>query len=143
MSDRVFDLADRTTASPELGSIPLELGSIPPELAEQALEVPAYLDWAEVPAALQGILTAQARPVSETRRANPEDLRFVVRQLCAGRYLGRHVLAHLLQRNADDLLKRTLNPMVEAGQLKPAYAASRDPRQAYIASSNLFDEHMQ
>jgi hypothetical protein len=135
MSDRVFDLTDRTT-------VPPELGSLPPELVRQAPEVPAYLDWAEAPVELQGILTEQARPVSETRRAKPEEVRVVVRQLCAGRYLGRHVLAHLLQRNADDLLKRTLNPMVEAGHLKPAYAASRDPRQAYIASPNLFDEHM-
>ncbi|MBK1724965.1 RNA-binding domain-containing protein [Thiocystis violacea] len=139
----VFDLADQATVPPELGSIPPEFGAIPPELAGQAPEVSSYLDWAEVPTELQGILTEQARPVSETRRAKPEDLRVVVRQLCAGRYLGRHVLAHLLQRNADDLLKRTLSPMVEAGQLKPAYAASRDPRQAYIASPSPVDEHRQ
>ena len=73
MAATVFDLVDQATVPPELGSIPPELGSIPPELAGQAPEVPAYLDWAEVPAELQGILTEQARPVSESRRANPED----------------------------------------------------------------------
>ena len=139
----VFDLADLSTLSPqlgtippELGTIPLELGAIPPELAGQAPEVTAYLTWAEVPLELQNLLTELARPVSEARRVQPQYLRAIVSKLCNSRYLGRHVLAHLLQRNADDLLKRILSPMVESGQLKPAYAVSRDPRQAYIAATN-------
>ena len=52
----------------------------------------------------------------------------------ADRYLGRRVLAHFLNRNFDDLLKRTLSPLVEEGLLKTAFPSSSDPRQAYTTS---------
>lgn len=45
--------------------------------------------------------------------------------------LGRRVLAHVLNRNPDDLLKRTLNPLVDEGRLKTAFLSRSDPRQAY------------
>jgi hypothetical protein len=96
-----------------------------------------------VPEDLQSLLMELAKPVSVVRRVNPEILRGVVLQLCASRYLGRHVLAHLLRRNADDLLKRTLNPMVESGLLKQGRAAGRYPRQAYIASTATLDRLLQ
>jgi len=134
MAATVFDSTDQAGLPPELGSIPPELGSIPPELTPQTSEVATYLSWNDVPVQLQDQLSELARPVSQAPRVQPQTLRAVVQRLCSGRYLGRHVLAHLLERNADDLLKRTLTPMVEAGLLKPAYAASRDPRQAYTAA---------
>ncbi len=74
-----------------------------------------------------------AAPIRESRRTQPADLQATVQNLCTGRYLGRHVLARLLDRNPDDLLRRTLNPMVASGALLTAYAASRAPRQAYMA----------
>lgn len=118
---------------PEIGAIPPELGAIPPEQVQKASEVTVYLAWAEVPAELQTALSAIAQPVSQTRRAAPDVLASTVCSLCTGRYLGRIVLAHLLNRNPDDLLKRILNPMVESGVLKTAYPATSNPRQAYTA----------
>jgi len=119
---------------PELGSKPPELGSKPPE-SEDALDgvSTAYLIWTDLPDPLRVRLTALAEPVSHAPRVSPHVLRSVICQLCTGCYLGRQVLARLLDRNADDLLRRTLNPMVKAGLLKPAYPASSDPRQAYTA----------
>lgn len=119
----------------ELGAIPPKLGAIPRELEGKASEVVAYLAWADVPEGLKTSLAALAAPVSQKRRITPEVLRSTVLQLCRGRYLGRQVIAHVLKRNADDLLKRTLTPMVAAGDLKPAYAAPRDPRQAYTTNT--------
>ena len=125
---------------PELGPKPPELGPKPPELGPKPPELPVpevgdgiYPAWADVPASLQQELLATAQPVRQARRVRPAELHDMVRQLCAGRYLGRHVLAHLLGRNADDLLRRILSPMVASGALKTAYAVSRDPRQAYTA----------
>lgn len=113
---------------PELQALPLELSSLPPELSGP------YVDWADVPLVLQEALAALALPVSQHPRVKPELLQSTILRLCERRYLGRRVLAHLLSRNPDDLLKRTLNPMVEAGQLQPAFASGSDPRQAYTAS---------
>ena len=110
---------------PELGAIPPELGAIPPELGT------LLVDWADVPVELQQRLSAQAQPVSQKTRVNPNVLQETVLRLCEGRYLGRKVLAHLLNRNADDLLKRSLNPLVKSGQLRQAFASGSDPRQAY------------
>jgi ATP-dependent DNA helicase RecG len=120
------------TIPPELGSIPPELGSIPPELGPIPPELgPLYLDWQEVPAVLLAQLRDLAKPVSEARRAQPVLIQKTVSLLCTDRYLGRKVLAYLLARNADDLLKRTLTPMVETRLLKTAFASGSNPRQAY------------
>lgn len=111
----------------QLDIIPPELDALPPELSK------LYLDWPDVPAELQTMLLELAKPVSQHRRVVPEILQNTVCNLCNGRYLGRRVLAHLLNRNADDLLKRTLNPMVEIGRLQTAFDSASDPRQAYTA----------
>lgn len=66
----------------------------------------------------------------------PALLQEVLLALCAGRYLGLRVLARVLQRDPDDLRKRTLSRMVKDGQLKPAHAATKDPRQAYTAAAS-------
>ena len=122
-------------------ALPQEPGAIPQELVGQTLEVETYLAWDNVPAEEQAVLLKLATPVRQTRRAKPEIIRATVRSLCAGRYLGRHVLADLLQRNADDLLTRILSPMVETGLLKTAYPASRNPRQAYTAALQASEQH--
>lgn len=141
-----FDIAEADTSQaigakpPELDAKPQELGIKPPELQTKPPELAGstpvesvYLNWNDVPAEEQEHLMALAAPIRKTRKATADLLQTTVQALCSGRYLGRQVLAHLLDRNPDDLLRRTLNPMVEAGLLKPAYPASRDPRQAYTA----------
>lgn len=72
-----------------------------------------------------------AHAVSRRRWVPAPVMQDTVRRLCEGRFLGRKILAHLLGRNADDLLKRTLNPMVQAQELLLAYPSASDPRQAY------------
>ena len=78
--------------------------------------------------------------VSTIPRVPPEQLQQTILALCKGRFLGRRVLARLLDRNADDLLKRTLNPMVAARILAPAFASTSDPRQAYIATEASIEQ---
>lgn len=120
---------------PELLKLPQELGPKPPELVPEPPELRnskvAYLDWDDVPVELREHLRACARTISDTKRAKPEAIKNIVLQLCDGRYLGRRILADLLHRNSDDLLKRILNPMVAEGQLSTAHPSVSDPRQAY------------
>ena len=54
--------------------------------------------------------------------------------------MGLRVLAHVLERDPDDLRKRTLTPMVREGVLRTAYTNSRDPRQAYTAAPKPAEE---
>jgi hypothetical protein len=122
---------------PELAAIPPELGAIPPELAAIPQEPPGlYLEWSQLSDELQHELKTIAQAVCESKRVAPELLRTTILKLCQGRYLGRRVLAQLLNRNQDDLLKRTLNPLVDENLLKTAFPSSSDPRQAYTACSN-------
>lgn len=122
---------------PELREIPPQLDAMSRELKEFNGQTNAYLEWDDVPTALQLLLQSIALTVSQKRRTKPEILQDTVLELCRGRYLGRRVLAHLLGRNADDLLKRTLNPMVASGALKTAHTSSSDPRQAYSAATKV------
>jgi len=118
---------------PELGAIPPELGGLPPE------HPTSYLEWSQLSAELQQELTSLALPVSQRKRTDPEVLRKTILSLCAGRYLGRRVLAQLLNRNQDDLLKRMLTPLVEEKLLKPAFPLN-DPRQAYTTNLTALKE---
>ncbi|MBS0353509.1 MAG: putative DNA binding domain-containing protein [Proteobacteria bacterium] len=119
---------------PELGIEPPELGAKPPESDTKPPELATYHDWNAIPADLQEALLTLAAPVARRRRTSAEILRTTIRTLCTGRFLGLRVLAHALQRDADDLRKRTLTPMVQEGALLPAFASTRDPRQAYTAA---------
>jgi ATP-dependent DNA helicase RecG len=121
-----------STLTPELGGIPPELKAIPPELKAIPPELGLlYLEWSQLSDALQQDLKRIAQPVCARKRVAPELLRLTILQLCNGRYLGRRILAQLLNRNPDDLLKRSLNPLVDKQLLKPAFPSSSDPRQAY------------
>lgn len=120
---------------PELSTIPPQLGPIPPDLLAQ------YLDWNDLPSELQSKLFELAAPVRTRRRTSPELLQQTILALCEKRYLGRRVLAHLLNRNADDLLKRTLTPMVAVKMLVPAFASTSDPRQAYMAVNQSAEQN--
>ncbi|MCK0509260.1 RNA-binding domain-containing protein [Aromatoleum anaerobium] len=118
---------------PELDAKPPELDAKPPELDAKPPELVTYHDWSAIPAQLQEELLALAAPVARRRKASPDVLRATIQALCTRRFLGLRVLAHVLQRDLDDLRKRTLTPMVQEGALLPAFASTRDPRQAYIA----------
>lgn len=74
-----------------------------------------------------------AAPIAR-RLTSAEIVRATVRTLCTGRFLGLRVLAHALQRDADDLHERTLTRMVQDGALLAASASTRDARQAYTAA---------
>ncbi len=129
IEDALFDLRTSVTHLVKGNLIPPELGAIPPELS------PQYLEWDELPTALQEELMALSLSVRNKRRVSPEEMQQVVLSLCQGRFLGRRVLADLLKRNPDDLLKRILNPMVRARILTPAFASSQSPKQAYMAAT--------
>lgn len=117
---------------PEHGRIPPELSAIPPELSATPPELgPLYLEWSQLSDEVRQDLKRIAQPVCERKRVAPELLRQTILQLCSGRYLGRRILAQLLNRNPDDLLKRSLNPLVDKQLLKSAFPSSSDPRQAY------------
>jgi len=136
-----FDLIDRDHAigspkPPEYGEKPPEYGQKPPECGEKPLELVTHLDWAAISATEQAELMALATPVAGKDWVKAAVLRATILALCEDRFLGLRVLAHALQRNPDDLRKRTLIPMVQAGLLRTAYPnAPRAPRQAYTAST--------
>lgn len=134
--DALFD--HRTGALPQQRElIPPELKSIPPELTtEPPVHLPQYLEWDQLAQEIQEQLLLIAQPVSSIPRATPLILEQTILNLCHQRYLSRRVLAYALSRNPDDLLKRTLNPMVEKGLLKTAFTSPKDPRQSYIAVNN-------
>lgn len=133
---RIAALFDGEALAPAPQPLPPELRPLPPELSPIPPELPAlYLEWGQLGQAEHDELTALACPVSQRKRVSPDVLEATIVSLCRGRYLGRRVLAQLLNRNADDLLKRVLNPMVDLGKLKTAFPSNSDPRQAYTSSS--------
>ena len=113
------------------GGVPPELSAIPPELPT------LYLEWSQLSDELQHELKVIAQAVCVHPRVTSDVLRTTILKLCQGRYLSRRVLAQLLSRNQDDLLKRTLNPLVDANLLKAAFPSSSDPRQAYTTCNNV------
>ncbi len=133
--EALFDVRTDTSVGEKSKQMPPELSSIPQELPLQ------YLDWNELPESLQLELTYLASSVSSSPRVPPELLQETILTLCKGRYLGWRVLARLLGRNADDLLKRTLNPMVVSRILAAAFSSTNDPRQAYIATGTTENKH--
>ena len=127
--------ADVAPLPGELAGLPPEPSSIPPQLDALPQELSTlYLDWSELGEQAQHELTALAKPVSQQARVSPALLRATLLDLCRGRFLGRRVLAQLLHRNPDDLLKRTLNPLVDGKSLKTAFPSRSDPRQAYTTA---------
>ena len=144
----VFDITDQAGAPPELGSIPPELAGQPPELAALSPEPVSatatvgqpLLDWTAISPAIQAQLVALGRPVAGSGRVAPPTLRATILALCTGRHMGLRVLAHVLERDPDDLRKRSLTPMVKEGVLRMAYTNSRDPRQAYTAAPKPAEE---
>ena len=134
-SSSVFEAGGEAGIPPELDGKSPELESKPPELVGSPLEFGAYLDWKSIPDSLKAELLGLAEPVANRGKVSALTLRDAILALCQGRFLGLRVLAHALQRDSDDLRKRTLTPMVQEGVLRAAYTAARDPRQAYTANT--------
>ena len=128
------DPPDLRVKTPELRVKPAKLRVKTPEQDSRILDIPSYQAWNEAPSELQVQLVALAQPIRSQVRARAEDIQQAVLLLCQSRYLGRDAIAHALDRNADNLLKRTLKPMVALGLLKTAHAADNDPRQAYTSA---------
>ncbi|MBW4055979.1 MAG: AAA family ATPase [Proteobacteria bacterium] len=122
----------------ELNALPQELASLPQELEYKAQEFrqPLYVEIADLTPAELSELEAISATVREKGRVAPEVMRNTVLQLCQGRFLGLRILASLLDRDAADLSRRVLNPLVkEEKSLRLAFPRPNDPRQAYTSTS--------
>ncbi len=125
----------------ELSALPQELSALPQELSAlpQELGAPLWVEIADVPAEEFSKLDEIAVSIRIRKRSAPDEMRETVRQLCRGRYVGVRVLATLLNRNAADLVRRVLSPMVTDGLLRRAFPRPSDPRQAYIGTQSPAD----
>lgn len=138
------ELPERVSALPqELDALTQELNALPQELGvvTQEFDLPLRVEVGDVPVDELHQLESLAQPVSSRQRADPELMREVVLQLCTGRYLGVRVLAHLLNRDQSDLVRRVLTPLVNEGRLRRAYPRPNDPRQAYIMAQSRLPEN--
>jgi hypothetical protein len=132
----LFDADDQRSPAEKMG-LPPEPSPQSPELSAKPPEQAALcLEWSALSPTLQTQLVEAARPVSGRSRVKPSLMMETVLSLCTARYLGLRVLAQVLQRDPDDLRKRTLIPMVKTDLLRTAFSAPNDPRQAYTAVNN-------
>jgi predicted HTH transcriptional regulator len=132
----LFDADDQRSPAEKMG-LPPEPSPQSPELSAKPPEQAALcLEWSALSPTLQTQLVEAAHPVSGRSRVKPSLMMETVLSLCTARYLGLRVLAQVLQRDPDDLRKRTLIPMVKTGLLRTAFSAPNDPRQAYTAVDN-------
>jgi ATP-dependent DNA helicase RecG len=77
-------------------------------------------------------LLPMAEPARKNKKLLVPQLKIVVRQLCAGRWLSTSELAALVDRDADKLQTRFLTAMVKEGVLELRYPDVRNrPDQAY------------
>lgn len=77
-------------------------------------------------------LLPMAEPARKNKKLPVPQLKIVVRQLCAGRWLSTSELAALVDRDADKLQTRFLTAMVKDGVLELRYPDVRNrPDQAY------------
>jgi ATP-dependent DNA helicase RecG len=133
---------DLGALTPDLGSLTPNLGSLTPELGggEQVAGPQVISELAQLTEAELAHLQQLAKPVNDAKRSAPELVQQTVLALCAGRYLGLRVLTELLNRrdrDGKDLRIRILNPLVKQGALLRAFPKTNDPRQGYIANSDL------
>ena len=128
---------------PELPSLPPELPSLPPELPSLGESKPnengsvIVSELAQLQENQRNDLFTLAAPVRSRGRVSTDVMRKAVYSLCASRYLGLRVLAELLDRDADHLRDRILNPLVTEGLLVRAYRRPNDPRQAYMTNPDF------
>ena len=121
----------------ELNALPQELASLPQELEHKTQEFrqPLCVDVADLSPAELSELEAISATIRNKGRASPEVMRDTVLHLCKGRFLGLRILAKLLARDAADLRRRVLNPLVKDNSLLRSFPRPNDPRQAYTSTS--------
>jgi len=74
-----------------------------------------------------------ARPIAESKKAPKTDVEAVILALCDSRSLRLEELEQLLQRSADSLRKRYLQPLVKSRKLRLKYPTKPNhPQQAYM-----------
>jgi ATP-dependent DNA helicase RecG len=77
-------------------------------------------------------VASRSTPGSHLRRAETQS---IILELCTGRYLTRHVLAQLVNRNPDALRNRFLVPMVREGLLQYRFPDEPNrPAQSYTTA---------
>jgi len=141
LASEAFTTAPPTVAvykTQELNALPQELVSLPQELKlkPQEFNQPLCVEVTDLTTAELAELEALSATVREKRRISPDVMRNTVLQLCQGRFLGLRILASLLGRDAADLSRRVLNPLVkEEKSLRRAFPRPNDPRQAYTSTS--------
>lgn len=80
-------------------------------------------------------LLAIAAPARRQKRLSPREMEQILQKLCQDRWLTRHELSVIVDRNSEGLRQRFLNPMVEHGLLRLRYPDKPNRAdQAYIAS---------
>ena len=140
------DLAMTTVSRPqELSVLPQELGSLPQEFGHITQELSQLLraDISDLSPDELAELEALSASVREKKRVAPEVMRNAVLQICRDRFLGLRVLAHLLARDAADLRRRTLKPLITEKVLRTAFPRPNDPRQAYTSSPILNEKDIE
>jgi len=76
-----------------------------------------------------------AEPARTQQRLNPAEMESILLALCKGRWMTRHELSLLVERNSESLRQRFLNPMVAHGLLQLRYPDKRNRvDQAYTAT---------
>lgn len=78
-------------------------------------------------------LLAIALPAREKARLSPAQMRSIIRQLCAGRFLTYQQIGRLLNRNPEGIRDRFLGEMVKENELQPRHPDPTHPDQAYTA----------
>lgn len=82
-----------------------------------------------------------ARPIASRAKAPKEELEAAILDLCAVTPLRLEDLERLLNRSAEFLRKRYIQPLIKARRLKRRYPTSPNhPQQAYITESRHDDE---
>jgi ATP-dependent DNA helicase RecG len=80
-------------------------------------------------------LLAIAAVARRQKRMNPAEMEQIILQLCRGRWLSRHELSVIVDRNSESLRQRFLNPMVEHSLLRLRYPDKPNRAdQAYTAA---------
>lgn len=118
--------------SPQLGEDSRHLeGDSPQSSPQLPPDSPQFDRLAGLSAEVLALLT-MAEPARKNKKLPVPQLKIVVRQLCAGRWLSTSELAALVDRVADKLQTRFLTAMVKDGLLELRYPVVRNrPDQAY------------
>ena len=99
------------------------------------LSYPIFDSLSSMDNALKENLRVIAKPVINSKRFPKSELKIILKELCAEKYLTLAVLAELLNRTEDYIRKDILNPMVDQEELLRAFPKTpNDPRQAYTST---------